>query len=312
MNHEPVNSCDALDAHAEAAAAGRQPLPFWAKASAYWTLIKSRQTLLLLAAGLAGYLTAKPASVTGATISLLSLSLFLAISGATALNMVADRDIDARMTRTARRPLPAGVISVREALIFGVAITALGLILAFALQPIFGLLVSAGAFFDLVIYTLWLKRRSPSSIIFGGVSGAMPIIAGRALCIGHVDGLGILLGLSVLLWIPSHIMPLWIRYAADYRDAGIPTWPQAYGLPATRWFIAISNVLTAGCLIAGGYLLDVRLAGLLFLSAFSAVMIGLSFVAIAKPSDQLNYRIFKFASMYMLTSLILLTLGTIL
>ncbi len=311
MSTDPLSACNVI-APATENAPTRPRSARLSKLQAYWVLTKSRQTLLLLAAGLAGYLSARPAEPSARTIVWMALSLFLAVSGTTALNMVADRDIDARMTRTTNRPLPAGLISPLQATIFALALTLIGLAAAFALDGLFGLLISAGVFFDLVIYTFWLKRRSPSSIIFGGISGAMPILAGRALCTGAVDGLGIVLALSILLWIPSHIMPLWIRYAADYAEAGIPTWPQAYGLPATRWFIAISNLWTAGCLIASGSWLSIGLIGIALLALFSAVMVALSFTAIFKPSARLNYAIFKFASIYMLTSLIFLTVGAVL
>jgi len=282
------------------------------KACGYWTLTKSRQTLLLLAAGIAGYLSARPADLSIATLGGMAAALFLAVSGTTVLNMVADRDIDARMGRTAGRPLPAGLIKLRAALAFGISLVVVGLAVAVKLSPLFAALIAAGAFFDLVVYTVWLKRRSPSSIIFGGVSGAVPMLAGRALAIGHVDGLGILLALSVLLWIPTHIMPLWIRYADEYRGAGIPTWPQAYGLPATRWFIALSNAWTAGCLILAGHLLGIGSPGIALLGLSSAAMTGVSFWVVRRPSDRLNYLIFKLASIYMLTSLMLITLGAIL
>ena len=219
MSTDPLSACNVI-APATENAPTRPRSARLSKLQAYWVLTKSRQTLLLLAAGLAGYLSARPAEPSARTIVWMALSLFLAVSGTTALNMVADRDIDARMTRTTNRPLPAGLISPLQATIFALALTLIGLAAAFALDGLFGLLISAGVFFDLVIYTFWLKRRSPSSIIFGGISGAMPILAGRALCTGAVDGLGIVLALSILLWIPSHIMPLWIRYAADYAEAG--------------------------------------------------------------------------------------------
>ena len=189
------------------------------KLRGFGALIKSRQTLLLVATGLAGYLSARPDTLAPAmmrmpllpTAALMLLSLLAAISGTTALNMVADRDIDSRMIRTAWRPLPAGVLSPAEAALFGGVLLAVGLGTAYWLGATFGLLVMAGALIDLVIYTLWLKRRSAWAIIFGGVSGGMPVLAGRVLGIGEVDGLGLLLALSVLLWIPTHIIPFTMK-----------------------------------------------------------------------------------------------------
>ena len=138
------------------------------KARRYWSLIKSLQTGLLLATGLAGFLSVR--FLPGAWFTLLGLagSLVLAISGSTVLNMVYDADIDARMKRTCWRPLPAGQLSVREAAILGGILSALGVGLALAMSPLYGTIVFAGLFLNLVIYTLWLKRRTP--LLAGGVA----------------------------------------------------------------------------------------------------------------------------------------------
>jgi len=283
-----------------------------ARPRAYWTLIKSKQTLLLLATGLAGYLSARPESGTAATVGLMTLALFATISGTTALNMVFDRDIDARMGRTARRPLPSGLLSAREAAFFGGALVVGGLALAFWLSRPFGWVVGVGIGLDLGIYTLWLKRRSPWSIVFGGVSGGMPILAGRVLGTGGVDSLGLLLALSVLLWIPAHILTFAMKYADDYRQAGVPTWPAVYGFDSTRRFIAVSNALRALSLVAAGWWLSICpwSLGLLALSGLATV--GLSVWAALRPSEELNLWLFKFASVHMLGSMVLLTLGALL
>ena len=83
----------------------------------------------------------------------------------------------------------------------------------------------AGLFFDVVIYTLWLKRRTPWSIVWGGISGGMPILAGRVLAVGRIEWIGVVLALAVLFWIPTHILTFSMRYREDYANAGIPTIP---------------------------------------------------------------------------------------
>jgi len=279
------------------------------KLRGYVALIKSRQTLLLLATGVAGYLSARPEGATALTISLVLFSLFAAISGTTALNMVADRDIDALMERTAWRPLPAGALTPTAAMLFGGGLVGLGLGIAFWLGWLFGLIVAAGAIIDLVVYTLWLKRRSAWAIIFGGISGGMPILAGRALVTGRVDGLGLLLALSVLLWIPSHIVTFSIKHASDYRRAGVPTWPSVYGFDSARRLIAGADGLRAVTLVAIGWLLDICPYSLALLALFGVVTLGLSLRAAVRPSEKTNHRLFKFASVHMLVSMVLITLG---
>src|SRR5690606_38276665 len=102
------------------------------------------------------------------------------------LNMVYDRDIDARMKRTAQRPLPSGQLSTGEALRFGVLLSTLGVGGALLLDPWYGVVVGAGLTFDVMVYTIWLKRRTPWSILWGGIAGGMPILAGRTLGAGPV------------------------------------------------------------------------------------------------------------------------------
>jgi len=138
------------------------------KARCYWSLIKSPQTGLLLATGLAGYFSVRIPANAWPTLLGLVISLTLAIGGSTVLNMAHDADIDSRMKRTCWRPLPSGQVSVREAAILGSILSALGVSLALAMSPLYGTIVFAGLFLNLVIYTLWLKRRTP--LLAGGVA----------------------------------------------------------------------------------------------------------------------------------------------
>ena len=130
-----------------------------AKLRLYWRLIKSLQTGLLLLTGLAGYASGV-VDWHWPVVSGLTGSLFLAISGSTILNMWYDRDIDAVMGRTCERPLPAGRISPREALALGLVLGFSGVAWALVMDPLYGLIVFAGLFFDVVVYTAWLKRRT--------------------------------------------------------------------------------------------------------------------------------------------------------
>jgi protoheme IX farnesyltransferase len=223
-----------------------------------------------------------------------------------------DRDIDARMERTARRPLPAGRIRPLEAWIFGGLLSVTGLALSFGLDLRFGLVVALGFAFDLLVYTAWLKRRTPLSILFGGVAGGMPVLAGRVLALGRVDPVGLLLCASVLLWIPSHILTLAIRYADDYRRAGVPTYPNAYGRRTTRLFIAGANLLNTLVLAACAFLLQVHLVALIVLLAMSLGMLGFSALQLFAPTGRRNWLLFKLASLYMLASSLLLTVGSVL
>ena len=282
-----------------------------ARLRGFWTLTKFRQTALLLVTGICAYALTEGVPFDPAEALWMVSALFLSISGCTALNMVLDRDIDVIMERTASRPLPAGLIQPSEALMFGGTLSILGLSFAYALDLAFGLVVSAGFILDLVVYTAWLKRRTPISILLGGASGAMPVLAGRVLALGHIDAIGILLAASVVLWIPSHILALTTRRAAEYRRAGVPTWPSVYGARATRVFTAGSNLLNTTALITAGLMLRIHGAALVALLACSLVICILSTVQLAAPSAKRNWLLFKLASLYMLTSMLLLTLGSL-
>ncbi|MBW1644656.1 MAG: protoheme IX farnesyltransferase [Deltaproteobacteria bacterium] len=277
----------------------------------YLQLIKSRQTCLLLFTGLTGYMSARCPVLPWNTFIELFGSLFLAISGSTVLNMVYDRNIDARMNRTAHRPIPSGKISVNEALILGSSLSFLGLIWAFDLSFIYGLIVFAGLFFDVVVYTIWLKRRTAWSIVWGGISGAMPILAGRALGLGGIDIIGILLSLAVLLWIPTHIITFSMRYSEDYYRAGIPTFPSTYGYKNSRLIVAVSILCATLAIALGLFALGLSWGYLRLLAVLTVGILGLGIVGIFRPSERINWGLFKFASLYMLGSMIMVIVGVL-
>ena len=278
----------------------------------YWSLIKSLQTGLLLLTGLAGYVSARCPVTTWQTLLGLTGSLFMAISGSTVLNMWYDRDIDAKMGRTANRPIPSGQISPPEALIFGLTLAALGVGWAMVLDPLYGLIVFAGLFFDVVIYTIWLKRRTAWGIVWGGIAGGMPILAGRVLGIGYIDWIGLLLALALLFWIPTHILTFSMRYYEDYKRAGIPTFPSSYGFRTTRMTIAFSSIVAALMIAAAAIGIGVAWGYLRLLGVLSIGLFILAIIAVSRPSKRVNFGLFKYASLYMLSSMLLLVVDAML
>jgi len=282
------------------------------RARAFLALTKPLQTLLLLVTGLCTYALSLPGHVRWAELVGGGLALVSAIAGCTALNMVLDRDIDAQMGRTTRRPLPSGLLSLRAALVFGLLLSACGLTLAWALAPLFGLVISMGFVIDLVVYTLWLKRRTALSIVWGGFSGGMPALAGRALAVGRLDLIGFLLAAGVLLWIPAHILTLSLHYAPQYQKAGVPVWPNVYGPVATRRLVAGATLLDAIVLVLAGWLLHLHPLAMGVLASMGALLSGMAVAALLRPSERLNWLLFKLASLYMLGAFVCLTIGAIL
>jgi protoheme IX farnesyltransferase len=275
----------------------------------YWTLTKSLQTGLLIFTGVAGFMSARCPVTNWQTLLAVIGSLFLAVSGSTMLNMVYDRDIDARMARTAHRPLPAGLVSPREVAAVGLALSALGVGWALWIAPLYGAVVFAGLFFDVVVYTIWLKRRTPWSIVWGGISGGMPVLAGRALGVGQIDAVGVLLAVAVLLWIPTHIMTYSVKYARDYAGAGVPVFPNLYGVPATHTLVAASTALAVLVMTAAAGLIGLKLGCMHLTIGLGGVLIGLAVAAMLAPSARLNFGLFKFASLYMLGAMALIIAG---
>jgi protoheme IX farnesyltransferase len=274
----------------------------------YWPLTKSLQTGLLLSTGLAGFMSARCPVLHWYDLLGLGFSLFLAIAGSTILNMWYDRDIDGVMNRTHHRPLADGRLAPAEALRLGLVLSILGIGLAILLRPLYGLVVSAGLFFDVVVYTLWLKRRTCWSIVWGGISGGMPILAGRVFGLGHIDGIGILLEMAVLFWIPTHILTFSMRYFEDYQDAKIPTFPSTYGFAATRLAIAVSSIIAALSIGSAGILIGLQWGFLRLLAVLSAGLFLLAAASLFRPTERNNLGLFKYASIYMLSAMILLSL----
>jgi protoheme IX farnesyltransferase len=274
----------------------------------YWPLTKSLQTGLLLSTGLAGFMSARCPVIHWYDFLGLAVSLFMAIAGSTIINMWYDRDIDAVMNRTHHRPLADGRITPSEALRLGLVLSVLGVGMAVAMSRLYGLIVFAGLFFDAVIYTLWLKRRTCWSIVWGGISGGMPILAGRAFGSGHIDGIGILLALAVLFWIPTHILTFAMRYFDDYQAAKIPTFPSAYGFQFTRLTIAISSVIAALSISAAGILIGMQWGFIRLLAVLSAGLMLLAAATVFRPTERVNFGLFKYASLFMLSAMILLSI----
>jgi heme o synthase len=197
----------------------------------------------------------------------------LAAGGANAFNMVIDRDIDALMERTKRRPLVTGVMSPRAAALFAMSLE----LVAFAVLAIWvnelsaWLALSATAFYVLV-YTVILKRRSKQNIVIGGAAGAVPVLVGWAAVTNSLGWTPVLLFLVIFLWTPPHFWALAVRYRDDYQAANVPMMPVVASLRRTTLEILIySVILWALTLLIGSS------AHLGWIYAISATLLGAMF-----------------------------------
>ena len=211
----------------------------------YLALLKPRVMSLVIFTALVGIVMA-PGHMhpVMAFTALLCIAVGAGASGA--LNMWYDADIDAVMSRTAKRPIPSGRIRPREALAFGLTLSAFSVaILGLAVNWLSAGLLAFTIFFYAVIYTMWLKRSTPQNIVIGGAAGAFPPMIGWACVTGGVSVESIVLFLITFLWTPAHFWALALFKMKDYADVGVPMLPNVAGEKTTKHQIMVYAVLTA-------------------------------------------------------------------
>jgi heme o synthase len=169
---------------------------------------------------------------------------WLAAAGANAINCWFDRDIDSTMGRTRQRPLPAGRIAPRNALVFGVALGAASfLLLVTAVNLLAAALTMTALLFYVFVYTMWLKRSSMQNIVIGGAAGAIPPLVGWAAVQGHLDMTALFLFAVVFYWTPPHFWALALLVRGDYERAGVPMLPVVAGDKSTRYQIVLYTLV---------------------------------------------------------------------
>ena len=208
-------------------------------------LMKPRVMSLVVFTALVGLLVA-PGRL-DPLIGFVALLCITAGAGAAgALNMWYDADIDALMARTAMRPIPRGRVSRAEALTFGLVLAACSVaVLGFAVNIAAAALLAFTIFFYVVVYTMWLKRRTPQNIVIGGAAGAFPPVIGWVAANGGIGVEPLILFLIIFLWTPPHFWALSLNRAGEYSRAGIPMLPVVAGTTATKRQILIYCVLLA-------------------------------------------------------------------
>jgi heme o synthase len=199
------------------------------------------QSLLLLTTIAAMYVAGDPSI---GLVALTCLGGYLSAGGAGAVNHWFDRDIDARMTRTAGRPIPAGRVRPTSALLFGCGLAALAFVeLSLTVNVLAASLSLAGFFGYVLVYTVWLKRRTPQNIVIGGAAGAVPPLVGWAAVTGSVSATAILLFGIVFFWTPPHFWALSLLMQDEYARVNVPMLPVARGEAETRRQILLYTVL---------------------------------------------------------------------
>ena len=269
----PSGAAPALDAGRLTVAADDATSGLRGVLADYIELTKPKvQSLLLLTTITTMYVAGDPSLL---LVALTCLGGYLSAGGAGAVNHWFDRDIDAQMARTATRPIPAGRIAPRNALIFGCTLALLSLLeLSLAVNPLAAALSFSGFLGYVFVYTIWLKRRTPQNIVIGGAAGAVPPLVGWAAVTGSVSGTAVMLFFIVFFWTPPHFWALSLLMKDEYRKVGVPMLPVVRGEDETRRQILLYAVLlyavTQLPFCAGGFG-DIYLA--------SSLLLGLGFIA---------------------------------
>jgi len=269
----------------------------------FLALMKPRVMSLVVLTALVG-MVAAPASIHPliGVIALLSIAVGAGASGA--LNMWYDADIDARMARTAARPIPRGKVSADDALGFGIVLSiASVLTLGVLVNWVAGALLALTIAFYIFVYTMWLKRSTPQNIVIGGAAGAFPPMVGWAAMTGSVSIEGVVLFLIIFMWTPPHFWALALYRCRDYERVGVPMLPVVAGPAETRRQIMIYSVLLAPLAVVPYF---IGLGGVTYLVA--SVSLGIVFVGLAwnvlrvtegRAGDQAARKLFAFSILYL-------------
>jgi len=213
-----------------------------AEARDWFAMLKPRVVTLVVFTGFIGLLLA-PGSLHPVLALAAVLCIAVAAGAAGAINMWYDRDIDAIMRRTAKRPIPSGRIGAGEALGFGVTLAVASvLVMGLATNGVAAGLLALSILFYVFVYTMWLKRRTPQNIVIGGAAGAFPPVIGWAAVTGGVDVMPLLMFAIVFFWTPPHFWALSLYASEDYERAGVPMLPVIAGARATRRQVMLYTV----------------------------------------------------------------------
>ena len=232
-----------------------------------------------------------------------AVAIIAGCAGCNSLTNYNDRDIDAVMNRTRRRPLPSGRISPSNGLRFGLVLIAISMLLSFSLNLLSALWMALGILDNVGVYSLYLKRRSSLNILLGGFSGGLPVMFGWSAAtpgpVGSFTLLPVLMAGLVFLWIPIHIWFLAVHSKADYQKAGVPMLPVVIGtVPAIRLIVVASMIFfpfSIGVYLLGNFGL---IYGLVAVIGGLANLIGSVWV-LYKPTETNAWKMFKVSSPYL-------------
>ncbi|NBT34106.1 MAG: protoheme IX farnesyltransferase [Betaproteobacteria bacterium] len=266
----------------------------------YLALTKPRVNMLISFCALIGMLLAAPGIAPWQPLLFGTIGITLVASAAAAVNCLVESHIDAKMARTAWRPLPAGTLTVRQTIGFSATLGALGMWILFVFVNALTAWLTLATFVGYaVVYTLFLKPRTPQNIVIGGASGAMPPVLGWAAVANQTPAEAWILFLIIFIWTPPHFWALALYRADDYARSGLPMLPITHGQQFTQLQIFLYTLM----LLAASVLpTAIGMSGWLYLAA--ALALGLRFVQLAwqlykSYSEPLARKTFKYSIWYL-------------
>ncbi|MCA1812417.1 MAG: heme o synthase [Halobacteriales archaeon] len=289
-------------APSEPAPAPSEPRDARSRAKDYALMVKPGILFLVVLTGLAGLLLAGGSRLSPWTAGITLLGGALSAASANAFNHYLERDVDAQMTRTKKRPLPSQRVPERAAFVFAAAMAVLAFVLLGLLVNLLAAFLSlAGLFFYIGVYTVWLKPRTPQNIVIGGAAGSFPALVGWAAVTGTLAWPAVLLGALVFLWTPPHFWALALVYKEDYARGGFPMMPNVKGEAHTRKEIWAYTLLLVGASLL--FVWPLNALGVLYLAA--ALVLGGLFCWYAwrllqEPSTASARKLFVFSIWYLL------------
>ncbi len=267
----------------------------------YLGVCKLKVVALIVFTALVGMFLAVPGMVPWQPLIFGTLGIGMAAASAAAINHVVDRHVDARMSRTAARPVASGHLTGRNCLVFAIVLGALAM---WVLVQFVNTLTAALTFVSLigyaVIYTLYLKRATPQNIVIGGAAGAAPPVLGWTAVTGHVDPNALLLFLIIFVWTPPHFWALAINRRNEYAKVNIPMLPVTHGVDFTRLQVLLYTILLVVVTILP---YATRMSGLVYLGGALALGAGFLYHAWAlmhDVSDKQAMKTFGYSIVYLM------------
>ena len=270
------------------------------KIKAFAGLFKLRIVTLLLISALGGAILGSGGWPGGQALVLLLITGGLSAAGASAVNQYLERERDALMKRTRKRPLPSGAVKASTwVLLVGAGMVVVAVVLSGIFNPVLALSNALGAIIYIGVYTIWLKPRTILNIVIGGAAGSMAVVSGGAAAHAWNEPGVLALALLVFAWTPTHFWSLAMAYRKDYSQAGFPMLPVNVSMQQASWWVAIHTLATGFIAILLGFHPALGLIYFIPVGLLSVQYVFLTIRLLRNPEGKFALSLFKFSNLYL-------------